>query len=96
MATEAAFPGADHHAGGGDRHPSRLLVCTVAQLAGADIGLRIRDAASGLFGPPSGETSRDWAMQVEARRNGVCGRCATTGMIENGGEEMSPVPLSVP
>jgi hypothetical protein len=56
MATEAAFPGADHHAGGGDRHPSRLLVCTVAQLAGADIGLRIRDAASGLSGPPSGET----------------------------------------
>jgi hypothetical protein len=26
-------------------------------------------------------------MQVEARRNGVCGQCATPGTIAEGGEE---------
>src|SRR5260370_5485647 len=46
-----------------------------------------RDAASGLSDPRRGEAWRDWAMQVEAGRNGVCGQCATPGTIAAGGEE---------
>src|SRR4029077_14995576 len=46
-----------------------------------------RNAASGLSGPPSGETWRDWAMQIEARQNGICGQCATPRASAEGGEE---------